>query len=274
MAQSIGGPFSGPQIPEGSDPADIIRALRLYHYGSEGIPSTADDITGGIASHLKAVQDAVASANIGETVVNALQTSSNLNFTDDAKSGFYYRSFNLTESDSTDRNYPINSNGLLTHTKASGEYFQTYISTSDAGYWWRVGTKPEVSIVWGLWQKAASSAHTHDDRYFTETEISTKVNMTNMASSRAAIVSSSGQLTSSSLVTQTQLETLRDISTESTLKQQLDLKAPSLHYHDDRYYLRSDVTDGRPGNKKTVRVFVQSTTPSSSEAQVGDIWLW
>lgn len=272
MAQTIGGPFSGPQIPEGSDPADIIRALRLYHYGSENIPSSQDDIDGGIALHLKAVQDAVASANIGETVVNALQTTTNLNFSDEAKSGFYYRSFNLSEQDSTGNNYPVNSNGLLTHTKASGEYFQTYISTSDAGYWWRVGTKPEVSLIWGTWQKAAASVHTHDDRYFTETEIAAKVNMTTMSNSRAAIVDSTGKLTSSATVTQAELETLSDISTTSTVQSQLNLKAPTLHYHDDRYYLRSDVGNPQTGAKSTVRVFVQSTTPSG--ANVGDIWLW
>ena len=40
-------------VPAFSDSADIQTAFKLYHYGSETIPTTFAGITGGVALHLK-----------------------------------------------------------------------------------------------------------------------------------------------------------------------------------------------------------------------------
>lgn len=277
MAQSIGGPFPT-QIPEGDDPADIVRALRLYHYGSETIPSEPDDVpSGSMAGYIRDVLLAVNNQQIGATVVTPLQDTDNLNFSDAKTSGVYTRSFLLaTNEESSELNYPTNSPGLLTYTKsASGEYFQTYLSVSDPGvsdnpgYFWRIGTKPQVSIVWGSWQKATPATHTHDDRYYTEQEINTRLNMGTVSANAVAIFDNNRQVTSAS-ITSAQLQTLANVS--SNIQGQLDLKAPTTHYHDDRYYLKSSVNNPQSGGQKTVRVFVQSNTPSG--AQPGDVWLW
>lgn len=275
MPESIGSLYPT-QVPSYTEAADIRKAFNLYHYGTESVPTSENEIlSSSMAGYIRDVFAAVESAQIGETVVLPLSETDNLNFSDTVKSGIYKSAISLTNEQATLLNYPVNSLGLLSHTKtADGTYFQTFISVVDNGYWWRVGLKPQVDIVWGTWQKAAESNHTHDSRYFTQSQINAKLNMTTMSNSAAAIVDSTGRVTSSATVTQAELETLSDISTASTIQSQLNLKSPLTHYHDSRYYLRSDVSDPQSGAKKTVRVFVQSTAPSSAEAQVNDIWLW
>lgn len=277
MSEQIGSLYPT-QVPSYTEAADIRKAFNLYHYGTESVPTSENEIlSSSIAGYIRDVFAAVESAQIGETVVLSLSETDNLNFSDSVKSGIYKSATNLTNEQATSLNYPVNSLGLLTHTKTTdGTYFQTFISIVDNGYWWRVGAKPQVDIVWGIWQKAAESNHTHDGRYYTQSQINAKLNMTNMSNSSAAIVDSTGRITSSSIISQAELETLNGINTASgvTIQSQLDLKAASTHFHDSRYYLRSDVSDPQSGARKTVRVFVQSTAPSSSEAQINDIWLW
>jgi hypothetical protein len=268
------GDFYPTQVPSYTEAADIRKAFNLYHYGTEEVPTSEGDIIAeSMAGYIRDTLAALEAAEIGETVVLSLTSTDNLNFSDSVQSGIYKSAINLTNEQATTLNYPVNSLGLLNHVKTTDStYFQTFISVTDNGYWWRVGVKPQVDVVWTSWQKAAESNHTHDTRYFTESEINAKLNMTTMTPSSAAIVDSTGKVTSSSSVTQAELETLSDISTATTIKTQLDAKAPLTHYHDERYYLRSDVSDPQSGAQKSVRVFVQSTQPTSPA--VGDLWFW
>lgn len=273
MPEQIGS-FYPTQVPSYTEAADIRKAFNLYHYGTEEVPTAEEDIIAeSMAGYIRDTLQALEDAEIGQTVVLALQSTDNLNFSNTVQSGIYKSATNLTNEQATTLNYPVNSLGLLNFVKTTDStYFQTYIAVADNGYYWRVGVKPQVDVVWGTWQKAAEVNHIHDNRYYTESEINAKLNMTTMTANSAAIVDSTGKVTSSSSVTQAELETLSDISTATTLQAQLDGKAPSTHYHDARYYLRSDVLDPQSGAQKSVRVFVQSTTPTSPA--VGDLWFW
>lgn len=275
MPEQIGSLYPT-QVPSYTEAADIRKAFNLYHYGTETVPASENDIlSSSMAGYIRDVFAAVESAQIGETVVLSLDSTTNLNFSDAVQNGTYKSAINLTNEEALALNYPVNSLGLLTFIKTSNStYFQTYISVSDNGYWWRVGVKPQVDVIWGTWQKAAEINHTHDTRYYTQSQINAKLNLSTMTPSSAAIVDSSGRVTSSTIISQAELETLNNINTASgiTIQAQLDSKASTSHLHDSRYYLRSDVLDPQSGAQKSVRVFVQSTQPTG--AAVGDIWLW
>lgn len=273
MPEQIGN-FFPTQVPSYTEAADIRKAFNLYHYGTEEVPtSEAEILPASIAGYIRDTLQALEDAEIGQTVVLSLSSTDNLNFSDTVQSGIYKTAVGLTNEQATALNYPVNSTGLLSYTKTTDStYFQTFISTIDNGYWWRIGLKPQVNVEWTSWQKAAESNHTHDTRYFTQSQINAKLNMSTMTSSSAAIVDSTGRLTSSSSVTQAELETLSDISTAQTVQAQINGKANTSHFHDDRYYLRSDVSNPQSGAQKSVRVFVQSNTPSG--ALVGDLWFW
>lgn len=45
------------EIPDFSDNADIQEALRMYHYGSTTIPTTAAEVSNGIAGYLKVISE-------------------------------------------------------------------------------------------------------------------------------------------------------------------------------------------------------------------------
>ncbi len=276
MPEQIGN-FFPTQVPSYTEAADIRKAFNLYHYGTEEVPtSEAAILPASIAGYIRDTLQALEDAEIGQTVVLSLSSTDNLNFSDTVQSGIYKTAIGLTNEQATTLNYPVNSTGLLSYTKTTDStYFQTFISTIDNGYWWRIGLKPQVNIEWTSWQKAAEANHTHDTRYFTQSQINNKLNMstvTPMTPSSAAIVDSTGKVTSSSSVTQAELETLSDISTAQTVQSQINGKANTSHFHDDRYYLRSDVANPQSGAQKSVRIFVQSTTPSG--ALVGDLWFW
>ena len=257
MAEKIGD-FYPTQVPSYTEAADIRKAFNLYHYGTEEVPASEEDILSqSMAGYIRDVLAAVEAADIGETVVSPLDDTDNLNFSEAVSSGIYKSAINLTAEQATELNYPINSLGLLSFTKTTDStFFQTYISVSDGGYWWRVGVKPQVDVVWGLWQKAAESNHTHDTRYYTQSQINAKVGMTGMTASRAAIVDSTGKLTSST-TTQADLEKVGGLSASGILG------ANPLHT-----YL-SALAGKLPSNQK---IYVQSATPTG--AVPGDIWLW
>lgn len=82
-----------------------------------------------------------------------------------------------------------------------------------------------ANVSWTLAEiGAAPSSHTHDDRYFTESEINTKV--TNLQAEIDADV---------------KVEADRAKSAEAALQAAIDGKAGSVHTHDDRYFTESEI---------------------------------
>lgn len=66
-AEDIGGIYSTKQ-PGYDDTADIQAALKLFLYGSEGtVPATLNDVSGGIAQHLKSIRDDLTTVDERET---------------------------------------------------------------------------------------------------------------------------------------------------------------------------------------------------------------
>lgn len=281
MPEQIGS-FFPTQVPSYTEAADIRKAFNLYHYGTEEVPTDEGDIIPqSIAGYIRDTLQAIEDAEIGQTVVLSLQSTDNLNFSNTVQSGIYKSAINLTNEQAIALNYPINSLGLLNFVKTTDStFFQTFISVSDAGYYWRVGVKPQVDVIWGTWQKASDTTHTHDNRYYTEGEINTRLNMTlsgnpgAMVANTAAIIDSTGRVTSSANITLLELETLNNINTSNTIQAQIDGKANTTHFHDDRYYIRSDVTNGQSGARSTVRVFVTPPTTPPVGPAVGDVWFW
>jgi hypothetical protein len=267
MAEKIGDLFPT-QVPSYIDPADIRKAFNLYHYGTETVPTLESQIVDqSIAGYIRDVFAAVEAAEIGQTVVLSLTAQDNLNFSDSGpsapQSGIYKSASGLSNAEATSLNYPINSLGLLNYIKTSDStYFQTFTSVVESAYFWRVGVKPQVDVVWGTWQRASVTGHIHDDRYYTESEINARLNMNApgiagaMTSDRAAIVDSSGRLTSSTA-------TSGDVARLEGLVSSNILGANNLST-----FLTS-VSSKLPNNQ---RIFVQATAPSNPTS--GDIWLW
>lgn len=262
MPEQIG-QFYPTQVPSYTEAADIRKAFNLYHYGTETVPTNeADILSDSVAGYIRDTLAAVEAAQIGETVIQALDGVTNLN--DLTESGVY----KSTASPTTALNYPSTSGGILTYYQTSDNtFFQTYLSLAGA-FWWRYATQPQATRVWSAWQKAALENHTHDTRYYTQSQINAKITATPTAS-RAAVINASGQIVSSATVTDTEVEALAGIS--ANIQTQLDDKSDSTHVHDDRYYTIS----GTGAGKETARVFVKDPSSGNpSGAVAGDLWFW
>lgn len=262
MPEQIG-QFYPTQVPSYTEAADIRKAFNLYHYGTETVPATEQDIiSSSMAGYIRDTLDAIANAEIGAIVINPLGETANLN--DLTESGVY----KSTASPTLLLNYPSTATGLLTYYQTTDNtFFQTYISTAGA-FWWRYGTQPQASRLWSAWQKAAVENHTHDTRYYTQPQINAKITPTPTAE-RAAVINSSGQIVSATNTTDAEIEHLSGAT--DNIQDQLDGKSDTAHVHDDRYYTVS----GTGAGKETARVFVKDpSTGNPTGAVAGDLWFW
>ena len=149
----------------------------------------------------------------------------------------------------------------------AGQYWES--DGSGAGVWVTKDTAPTSgstkavtsgAVYTALSGKAASS-HTHDDRYYTETEVDEKLALkadataldakqntvtggastitgSNLTASRALISNGDGKVAVSA-VTSTELGYLDGVT--SAIQTQINGKAASSHTHDDRYYTESEM---------------------------------
>lgn len=256
MPESIG-QFFPTQVPSYTEAADIRKAFNLYHYGTEEVPSSEENIlSSSMAGYIRDTLQAVQDADIGATVIAPLDETDDLNLI--STSGAY-KSTSVPNIASL--HYPSTSSGVLNvWVTTDNTYFQTYISTSDNGFWWRSGTKPQATVNWSAWSKAALENHTHDGRYYTISQINGKIDTTTVANTVAVYDDSSPAKITSSPITVEELGYLDNLT--GNVQDQLDLKAVATHTHDDIYYQRSE----------TARVTVSSTQPSGPS--VGDLWFW
>ena len=113
----------------------------------------------------------------------------------------------------------------LSHTHANKELLDKFGSRTLT-----VGNKGKTfdgsaNVSWTLAEiGAAPSSHNHDDRYYTESEINTKV--TGLQAEIDADV---------------KIETDRAKAAENALQAAIDGKADSVHSHDDRYFTESEI---------------------------------
>ena len=249
MSEEIGVGDFKTRIPSLSDDANIQQAFKMYHYGTtDGSTPTSGSTVAGIEGYLEDLQQQIDEIIAGANPVTELIDDTNLNNVITA--GAYSRSTTPLAA----RNYPELSAGLLTvaRTGASSPYviyqvYQTIGGTSGTNnYHWRGRNAAEA---WSDWAQASKTNHIHDDRYFTENEISLKLDMTGSVANRAAIVDSTGKVTSSPDISTTELGYLNNVT--SNIQDQLN----------DRYT-----------KSQSARIFVQSDAPTGAVS--GNLWFW
>jgi len=258
------------QIPEYTEAADIIKAFNLYHYGTETVPTQDSQISttppASIAGWIKKLSLDIASLQAGLSSVTTLTSNQNVN--DIQSTALYLSSSNPT----LNLNYPVEAVGHLNVVNKSNQTFQTYQTTGALNnFYVRAGTTAAGITTWVPWVLLSKDGHTHDSRYYTQNQINLKISSTALAGSRVPVTDSSGMIVASDITT-TELNALNNIDPSFTIEERLNSKSDSTHLHDNRYYLRSDVTDPQPGSQRVPRVFVQLAQPTG--AQANDLWFW
>lgn len=241
------------QVPLKTEAADIRKALNLYHYGTDTVPTDESQIIAeSMAGYIRDVTQAVNDINAGLAVINNLNIDENLN--DIIITGVY----NSISSPTTALQYPSTVAGLLiVHNPELGAIFQRYhTSGSTNNIYFRSYNTATSS--WSSWSLVSKDGHTHDARYYTKDQIDLRLS-TSVAVSRAIVSDDQGKINSST-VTSTELSYLSGLL--SNAQSQLDGKSNVGHTHNDLYYTKSE----QP------KIYVQSTQPTS--ASDGDLWFW
>jgi hypothetical protein len=171
MTQDIGnnGNKIPTTIPSLSDDANIVDALRLYHYGAKNEPSVLgpNSVAGQI------------DAKINKSAVN-VNANSNLNNILDI--GYYFVSSTATIS-----NIPtyVNLDGTTTTSQYSGilhvygnssNLSQIYFSLNNnntSPLKSQISYRNKIESTWSDWKTISSTDHNHDTRYTTTTTMNT-----------------------------------------------------------------------------------------------------
>ena len=254
-------------IPSESDTADIRKALLNYHYGLDSIP--ADDNFGddSIAKYLQDVTAALLSAQNRLSSIAPLDSDVNIN--DTLANGIYYSPSGVTL---TTLNYPTNTAGILTHVQnnANTARFQTYQTVSETGvrngFWLRHAVNSLSGYTWAEWDRVSLSTHTHDDRYYTETEIDNKVNSllgTSSLANKVLITDETGKIVGATTVTPTILEYLGgDTPVTSDIQPQINAINSTIDGLSNLYWQKSE----------TARIYVQQSQPTTTVTNA--LWIW
>lgn len=287
MAEDIGSVFNT-KVPSYTEAADIRKAFNLYHYGTEIAPVNEEQVVASsIAGYLKALNEDIDRLEAG--ISNVIQLEANQDLDDIFQNGVYLSASNPSESlgyptadpgSNSDNGIlqvvskvdPINSSRLFV--------FQRYQTLGIVGgsegflpkLYWRSGSRVNNVITWtSSWREASINGHLHNDTYYTIAQIDNKVNTT-LDPSRAAVVDSSSKL-ASSIITTAELNKLDGADNlAGTIEAELNDRSRITHLHDDRYYVRSDVSNPQPGAQRVARIYVQQAAPTG--AQVNDLWFW
>jgi hypothetical protein len=169
MTESIG--ISQPTlIPSLSDAANIQAALRLYHYGTATEGAVAEQ---SVAGYIADIYDQI--SGLGSTDPINLGINENLNTKQ--TTGIYSQISTSDARTSSSFNYPLSGGlayaGILTVVVAENVVFQTYqmesVDSTGAQFW----RSKNTAGTWSSWKQTSDTAHVHDDRYYTETELQT-----------------------------------------------------------------------------------------------------
>lgn len=259
MAEEIGSIFPT-QVPEYTEAADIRRAFNLYHYGSQDVPTLPSQIIrNSIAGEFNSLNGRITTLESGGSEIVQLLVTQSLD--EIFQSGTYHS----IETPTLALRYPTTVPGILfvyNHTVGINTFaYQTYqtVGTSNNLHW-RAGLLSGSSYTWSSWAVASKEGHTHSE-YVTTTTLNNRVS-SSLTASTAAVVDSSGRVSSSATISENELNQLNGISTANTIQAQLNDKAPLVHNHDTLYHR----LDTQP------RVYVTSTQPTG--ASVGDLWIF
>lgn len=256
MPEQIG-PAYPTQVPSYSEAADIRQAFNLYHYGTTEVPATEQDILPeSMAGYIRDTLTAINNIQEGIATISILGELININ--DVTTTGLYQS----TATPTTALNYPVAIAGLL-NVSTSGNYtYQFYTSLAVTGtaqeMYFRTGTKVQTSITWGTWATVSKGDHVHDTRYFTQSQINSKINPAPTAA-KLAIFDGTGRATSLDTVSSTEAGYLAGVT--SSIQSQLDNRSLVGHTHTN-YWLKTE----------TAKVTVSQSAPANPS--VGDLWFW
>ena len=110
-----------------------------------------------------------------------------------------------------------------------------------------------ANVSWTLAEiGAAEKSHTHDDRYYTESEINTKVTELK-----------------AEIDTDVKVETDRAIAAENALQAAIDGKSGSSHLHDDRYFTETEVTNKLSALQETLQGNIDTEVTRAKAVEQG-----
>jgi hypothetical protein len=252
MPESIGS-FYTTQVPAYSESADIRQAFNLYHYGTTTVPTSEEDILNeSMAGYIRDTLASLANVQAGVSAITQLLAAQNL---DDITSTGVYASI---ASPTVSLKYPSTVAGILNVFNANSTVYQSYSTAGSTNNFYFRSTAAGTST-WSTWSLASKDGHTHDSRYYTQDQIDARVN-TSLTNDSAAIVDANGKLSSSALISGTDLDRLEGLT--DNIQTQLNDRALAAHNHNDLYYTK----DEQP------KIYVQSGTPTGATA--GDLWFY
>lgn len=272
MAESIG-EFFPTQVPSYVDPADIRKAFNLYHYGTENVPTNENQIlSASVAGYIRDTLAAIDAIVEGQSVITVLLPINNLN--DITTTGVYHTPSTIPVNHPS-LNYPAGRQALLIVNKSGDYVYQTFMTNepTTTRFYFRVGSYSSGTSTWTFlaWQELANAVHGHDDTYYTKAQIDNRLG-TSLSGLKIAVTDANGKIVANAAAASLLDYLAGTTPVTSSIQGQLNDRALLTHYHDDRYYLKSSVTNPQSGGEKTVRVFVQSTQPTG--AAVGDLWIY
>ena len=163
MPQNIGGSTYITQIPLISDNADILTALRLYHYGATSGPTST--ISANAGNGIEGYLSALESSKISKAPI-VVPTSADLNTY--TSTGYYSQPSTANAIAGT--NYPSLPLGtphlgllvVVTDTTNSITYQTYYMADSPA---FTMSWRSKVAGTWNAWTYASDITHNHDATY-------------------------------------------------------------------------------------------------------------
>jgi hypothetical protein len=309
MASEDIGKLFKTQIPGFEDAADIQAALKLYHYGSTSYNPNNEDPSGllsnSVAGHFQTLKDRLDSLNVEE--LKLLGLGENLNTK--TQEGRYSQNSNADARSLNSVNYPTINGlayaGILSVIVGENIIYQTYQtsgvpsgSLNNAIFFRSRGE----SLVYSPWLQLSDTAHTHDERYYTESETNnllaakqgvidgaaSSITGLNLTASRVVTSDTNGKI-QASLVTNTELGFVSGVT--SGIQSQINTtnsilsNAATENYVDTELANKANTSLNNVTSKTVARqnigIFVLNpgTFPNGPQqagftVADGDLWFW
>lgn len=176
MSQDIGSGDYITKIPSLTDDANIQDALRLYHYGEEFEPTKS------IAYHLGRIEGNALNKEVVDLNSGSISgTSIDNNLNNVTETGFYFQTSSTNAA--TGQNYPkinniayagslkVVASGLTAATSIVYQEYHMSGGSQNVVFWRNRFPNESSQYIWSEWKRLVDTTHTHDDRYYTRTQV-------------------------------------------------------------------------------------------------------